>query len=302
MSTDTKPLRINIPMTAICSAGTQSRAAINPETVAEYHASYNAGEKLPPLDVFYDGTVYWLADGFHRMLAATAAKMERIWCHVQRGDKRAAILASVAANHTHGMRRTQADKWSAVQLMLSDAEWWELSDHAVADHCHVSHPFVKKVRETMLEAKPACQEAAPETTSTGNVSSCQTEISANQSCENDFVAETPPPVVESDPAGFWDEPVVDETATEAEPMDGSTLPQGRAEPLPAAEPPPAKRRGKDNRLHPASHGSAAQKNKALIKKGLAAWRTLNDVLEKLDLWETNKESMGLLHAALKLEE
>ena len=49
--------------------GTQSRVDIDEQVVAEYADLYHQGIQLPPVTVFYDGTDYWLADGFHRSVS-----------------------------------------------------------------------------------------------------------------------------------------------------------------------------------------------------------------------------------------
>ena len=58
--------------------GTQPRAAINQDTVNEYREDMKNGDKFPPVIVFYDGEIYWLADGFHRIEAALGTRMKKI--------------------------------------------------------------------------------------------------------------------------------------------------------------------------------------------------------------------------------
>src|SRR3954447_12853981 len=52
--------------------GTQPRAALHPSWVEEYAHDMMSGAELPPVIVFYNGSAYWLADGFHRYHAAAA--------------------------------------------------------------------------------------------------------------------------------------------------------------------------------------------------------------------------------------
>ena len=53
--------------------GTQPRAKIDQAVCDEYAERMKAGEKFPPIDVFFDGEDYWLADGFHRISAYVMA-------------------------------------------------------------------------------------------------------------------------------------------------------------------------------------------------------------------------------------
>ncbi len=82
-----------------------------------------AGEKFPPIDVFFDGEDYWLADGFHRIQAyVMAVPGEAIECNVFKGTQQDAQWYSYSVNKTHGLRRTNADKIGAVKAALTHAE------------------------------------------------------------------------------------------------------------------------------------------------------------------------------------
>jgi hypothetical protein len=122
--------------------GTQPRASIDRELVNEYADAIAEGAALPPPVVFYDGEVYWLADGFHRVHAHKALERAEIECDVRQGTKRDAILFSLGANSTHGQRRSNDDKRRAVLMMLNDREWSKLSDREIAQHCKVDHKTV----------------------------------------------------------------------------------------------------------------------------------------------------------------
>lgn len=126
----------------------QSRVKMDDATVAEYAAAMVDGDSFPPIALFFDGAVYWVADGFHRVAAARAAKRDRIRAEIRHGDRRSAILASVGANASHGLRRTNADKRKAVSTLLEDAEWSTWSDRKIAEACGVSQTFVGSERRT----------------------------------------------------------------------------------------------------------------------------------------------------------
>lgn len=129
--------------------GTQARAALNEEIVAEYAEALLAGAKFPPVTVYFDGSSYYLADGFHRYMANQAAKSPNIEANVVNGTLREAILHSLSVNNEHGLRRTNADKRKAVITMLQDFEWADWSDREIAKWCKVGHPLVGRIRDEL---------------------------------------------------------------------------------------------------------------------------------------------------------
>jgi ribosomal protein L29 len=128
--------------------GTQSRAAINEQTVAEYsEAMEDPNTVFPPITVYFDGKDYWLADGFHRLAAWQRVGRTEVPAEIRQGDRRKAILHSCAANAAHGLRRTNDDKRRAVMTLIEDEEWGQWSNREIARRCGVSDVFVAKVRD-----------------------------------------------------------------------------------------------------------------------------------------------------------
>jgi hypothetical protein len=128
------------------NGGTQPRALIDEDVVAEYAEAMERGDKFPPMVVFYDGTDHWLADGFHRVSAARQIGRTFVQCDVRQGTWRDAILFSVGANSAHGLKRTNADKRRAVKRLLDDEEWARWSDREIARACRVNHELVGSMR------------------------------------------------------------------------------------------------------------------------------------------------------------
>jgi Protein of unknown function (DUF3102) len=60
-----------------------------------------------------------------------------------------AVLYSVGANSTHGLRRTNDDKRRAVETLLNDAEWIKWSDYEIARRTGTSHTFVSLIRPSL---------------------------------------------------------------------------------------------------------------------------------------------------------
>jgi hypothetical protein len=142
-----------IPIDKISTEGTQTRAVLNDIVISEYAEAYEQGIELPPIDVYFDETVYWLADGFHRVKAAQKIGRDSLSANVHPGGQRDAIFHAVGANETHGLRRTNADRRHAVGIMLQDPEWSQWSDRDLAERCMVSHTFVNRLRHEMNQAK-----------------------------------------------------------------------------------------------------------------------------------------------------
>jgi hypothetical protein len=127
--------------------GTQSRAAIDGATVDDYTEALANGATLPPVTVFFDGVVHWLADGFHRYHAYSKNGATAIDADVQNGTQSDARLFAYGANQSHGLRRTNADKRKVVVGMLTDFADW--SDNRIAKHVGVNHVTVGTVRREL---------------------------------------------------------------------------------------------------------------------------------------------------------
>lgn len=145
-------LQIN---TITVTGGTQARTEINQSIVSEYAEALKAGAVFPPVVVFEDGVSMWLADGFHRFHAHLTAGLSEIECDVRIGTQRQAILFSLSANASHGLRRTNEDKRKAVMTLLNDAEWSTWSDNAIAKVCAVDHKTVSAHRPILGNSQDA---------------------------------------------------------------------------------------------------------------------------------------------------
>lgn len=141
-------MNINLDKIKI-DGGTQSRAKIDQDVIAEYSDLIKGGTVFPAVVLFHDGAEYFLADGFHRYFATRKAGAPGILAEIKEGTLRDAILYSFGANHNHGLRRTNADKRKAVVTMLEDIEWQDWSDREIAKACHVSNMLVASIRKEL---------------------------------------------------------------------------------------------------------------------------------------------------------
>lgn len=127
----------------------QPRTDLLQVTIDEYEEAIREGVEFPPVVVFFDGETHWLADGFHRVNAATQAGLEEVSADVQQGTRRDAILYAVGANASHGLRRTNADKRRAATMLIHDEEWEKWSDSEIGRRCAVSHTLVSNLRSSL---------------------------------------------------------------------------------------------------------------------------------------------------------
>ena len=147
MSYETKKL----PLSDITlDSDTQPRLGANKQVLQYFQdLILLSGVRFPPVVLFYDGSKYYLADGWHRYEAHRMAFEEEITCDIHQGTKRDAILYSVGANGKHGLNMTNADKHRAVTKLLKDPEWSKWSDKKIASTCHVTSTFVAKLKKSL---------------------------------------------------------------------------------------------------------------------------------------------------------
>jgi hypothetical protein len=135
--------------------GTQMRVSINQDKVAEYADKMRDDGKFPPLKATFDGTVYWLYDGFHRYFAAQAAGFVTIEVDYKPGTMEDAQDLALSANDDHGLPRSPEDKRKSVETALSMERHANKSDREIAKLCRVSHPFVAAVRNPEIRKQQA---------------------------------------------------------------------------------------------------------------------------------------------------
>lgn len=131
--------------------GTQARVKTDDEAVASYAEEMTHGAVFPPIAVYFDGTRYWLADGFHRYLAAKRNGLASIKAEVQPGGRSDALRHALGANATNGMYRNNADKRNAVEIALE--EWSDRANPVIAEICKVSAELVRRCRTEMTKAQ-----------------------------------------------------------------------------------------------------------------------------------------------------
>ena len=131
--------------------GTQTRVKTDDEAISSYAAEMSHGAVFPPIVVYFDGTTHWLADGFHRYLAAKRNEEATIKAEVHAGGRSDALRYALGANATNGLYRNNADKRNAVEIALE--EWTDRANPVIAEICRVSPELVRQVRAEMTKSQ-----------------------------------------------------------------------------------------------------------------------------------------------------
>ncbi|HEX8653070.1 MAG TPA: hypothetical protein VF708_19795 [Pyrinomonadaceae bacterium] len=136
---------------------------LNEEHVEELKDAYLSGRHLPPLDVFYDGERYFVAEGNHRHEAASRAGV-LVDVTIHEGVLRDARIFALGANVDHGLKLTNEDKRYKAVMMLADPDLFIESDSLLSKIAGgLTQQFLSEVRRHLAKLIPVLQaEVAPE--------------------------------------------------------------------------------------------------------------------------------------------
>lgn len=142
----------------------QTRAGTDAETIDTYADAMADGAQFPDVTVFTDGNRYWLADGFHRVMAAKQMGKTTIAADVRKGTEDDAVVFGGTANNKQGKRPTRADVRHFLEMV------WERREAIfggtptggnLAERCGISHATGKRFIDEKLAEMPKAPVRAP---------------------------------------------------------------------------------------------------------------------------------------------
>jgi ParB-like chromosome segregation protein Spo0J len=135
--------------------GTQCRLVIDQPTVYSYLESMKEGDEFPLMETVFDGSTYWLTDGFHRYHAFKLLGIKEIEVKYKPGTLQDAQVEALKANSKHGKPLTIEDKRNKVQMALAIEGFDKKTNYEIAKICQVSQPFVATIRDPAKKKKQA---------------------------------------------------------------------------------------------------------------------------------------------------
>ena len=135
--------------------GTQFRDQINQDLVKLYAEKMQEGAVFPPIKATFDGTDYWLYDGFHRYFSIHDLGQKEISVDYVPGTREDAQDLALSANDDHGLQRNNATKRKCVESALEMERHAKKSNREIAKLCKVSDTFVASIRKPEAKKKQA---------------------------------------------------------------------------------------------------------------------------------------------------
>jgi hypothetical protein len=126
---------------------------VDPKVIEEYASLMAEGIAFPPVTAWFDGTEYWLTDGFQRVAASTRAGRDVVTVEIHHGTIMEARWHSYAANAVHGLRRTEAETQNVIQLALQHPNAAGLSNVKLAQHLQIPEATVRRWRRKLSSSR-----------------------------------------------------------------------------------------------------------------------------------------------------
>lgn len=135
----------------------QTRSGTDAETINNYAEAMADGAQFPDVTVFTDGKHYWLADGFHRVMAAKQLGKKQISADIRKGTEDDAVVFGGTANNKQGKRPTRADVQHFLEMVWARREaifGGTPTGGNFAEKCGVSKPTGDRFVQAKLAEMP----------------------------------------------------------------------------------------------------------------------------------------------------
>ena len=135
----------------------QTRSGTDAETINNYAEAMADGTQFPDVTVFTDGKHYWLADGFHRVMAAKQLGKKQISADIRKGTEDDAVVFGGTANNKQGKRPTRADVQHFLEMVWARREaifGGTPTGGNFAEKCGVSKPTGDRFVQAKLAEMP----------------------------------------------------------------------------------------------------------------------------------------------------
>jgi ParB-like chromosome segregation protein Spo0J len=133
--------------------GTQCRVVLNQAKIYEYVERMKEGDEFPLIEARFDGSTYWLSDGFHRYHALKLMGFKEVNVNYKPGTQDDAFLDALQANSGHGLTLSIEDKENKVKMALEHPLTKDKLNSELARLCRVSESFVAGVRDPEKKKK-----------------------------------------------------------------------------------------------------------------------------------------------------
>ncbi|HTI79469.1 MAG TPA: ParB N-terminal domain-containing protein [Acetobacteraceae bacterium] len=137
----------------------QPRAAIDRSVLENYVQLLVDGVRFPPVVVFREDNVLWLADGFHRWHAHKVIDADTINATIHDGTRRDALLYSLSANAKHGLQRGATDYTRAYEIACRNGLVDPADSEAVAALLQCSGSWAEKLTAEVRRAAKVKRDA-----------------------------------------------------------------------------------------------------------------------------------------------
>jgi DNA-binding CsgD family transcriptional regulator len=137
---------------------TEVRIQINQAKVAQYATEKAEGAIFPPPVVFVDPKteLFWVGDGFHRILADEKRQKKTMEVDLRRGTRHDAILHNIEANRLQrGLPWNTGDKTRAVEMLLADEEASKWTQTKIAETVGCAQATVSFIVKRFNIERPA---------------------------------------------------------------------------------------------------------------------------------------------------